>query len=61
MRTVKPLSDGAWKQYQRGLSRWENEGGSGPPAETRHPRALTFNKPELLRDAAGAAADSRER
>jgi hypothetical protein len=58
MTTEEPLSDDAVKQYQRGLSRWENEGGTGRPAETRQPRALTFNKPELLPD---AAADSRER
>lgn len=60
MTTEEPLSEDAWKQYQRGLSRWENEGGSGPPTKPRHPRALTFNKRDLLRDAAGAGTDSRE-
>jgi hypothetical protein len=68
MRTGKPLSVDAWKQYQRGLSRWENEGGSGPPSETTNPLALTFNKaglphnvPGLPHNVAGATADSRER
>ena len=61
MRTGKPFAVDAGKQCQRELSRWENEGGSGPPSETTDPRGLTFNKPGLPHDAAGAIADSRER
>ena len=61
MRTGKPLSVDVWEQYQRGLSGWENESGSGPASETTNPRGLTFIKPGLPHDAAGAIAGSRER
>lgn len=60
MRTGTPISINACKQYQRGLSRWENEGGSGPGSETKNPRGPTLNKSGLPHDAAGAVAGSRK-
>lgn len=53
-------SSDASQERQVALSRWENEGGSGPPEKSTHPEALTFNKPPLPRAARGAIAASHK-
>jgi hypothetical protein len=61
MPNEKPLSLDTLKQYQRGLARWENEGGSGAPAETTRSEAPGLDQYPLWFDAMGASADSPER
>jgi hypothetical protein len=52
----EPLSVDAFRQYQRGIARWENEGGSGVPAETGRSEAPAPDKHPLQ-----ASADSTDR
>ena len=43
MSDEKPLDSEAVKQREKALSRWENEGGSGPPEKTASAGKLVFN------------------
>jgi hypothetical protein len=52
----EPLSVDALRQYQRGIARWENEGGSGVPAETGRSEAPAPDQHPLE-----ASADSTDR
>jgi hypothetical protein len=61
MPTEESVSADTLRLYQRGLARWENEGGSGAPAETARSEAPALNWPPLCCDVAESIADSQER
>ena len=60
MSDEKPLGSEALQQRQMALSRWENEGGSGPPEKTTSAGKLVFNA-SILTPNAGRRGPVTER